>query len=713
MTATLILSGALDHVEWGVLDAAQRSLVDTRPVDRPVEIIGIDQQSLDEVAKLTGFTWPWPRAFYGRIVDVLKAARARTVVFDMMFFEADLERPEFPEGTADEAFAEACVAHGSVVLASALGLTTSRRRADSRAEELGLPSLDPRACVGRATGEPLSASLPIEVLASCARDVGAANLEPDADGVMRRLSPTHWAGEVCVPSLALAATRAYLAGPEDELPGVVVEEDTLVMGGRTFPLDGDGRLHLNWYGRGGPRADGAGTYRYTPIFDLLLASLDLESGDRSRVDLAPFAGKVVLIGSVAPGLMDLKPSPMASRGPYPGVEIVATAVENFISGRALRRPGPGVIAAIAATLALVVGLLSWMRAGLLWNVTMTFGVALIYLVAALVALAQGRVALSLVGPSSACFAAGLVSLGWQYLTEGERRRHIKAMFQNYVSTPVVDQLMRDPESLRLGGERREMTVFFSDIAGYTAVSESMAPEKLVAQLNNYLTEVGKPILAHAGYVDKYIGDAVMAIFGAPVPHDDKAANAVFAALEIQRRLDALRPQWEFDFKPPMDTRIGIATGAAVLGNIGSAVRMNYTAIGDTVNLAARLEGANKTFDTRVLVCGRTRELVGDRVQFRELGSVAVKGKRQSVPVHEALALAGEPCPLPEPFLAAYQGVVDAYRSKDFMETMRLAEEALEIRPGDAATTLYLKLAERYTLIAADDTWDGTLRLTRK
>jgi adenylate cyclase len=420
-----------------------------------------------------------------------------------------------------------------------------------------------------------------------------------------------------------------------------------------------------------------------------------------------------LIGSTAPGLMDLKPTPMSEFGPYPGVEIVATALENIVRARPLTPVGEGYTWLFMTLLSLLIGVLSWTRPGIGWNSLFTFGVLALYWGGSLYLLSAERLSLPIAAPVLSGFTAGLFALGWQYFSEGQDRKRIRELFGNYVAAPVVKKLLDDPASLQLGGERREMSVFFSDIAGYTDISESLTPEALVSQLNEYLSEVGKPILRREGYIDKYIGDAVMAIFGAPVAQKDKELQAVLAALELQEALAPMQDLWRARSMPPLPTRIGIATGYAVLGNIGSSQRVNYTAIGDTVNLAARLEGANKHFGTSILIDGATAANIAKRVRIREVGTVAVKGKKKGVRVFEPLCEVGKTPIYSEAFITAYSSVVDCFRERKFEECVRAADEALSIRPDDVPSGMYKDMGEEYMLCPPGDDFDATVRLKTK
>ena len=234
-------------------------------------------------------------------------------------------------------------------------------------------------------------------------------------------------------------------------------------------------------------------------------------------------------------------------------------------------------------------------------------------------------------------AVGLTFVGqlaWQYFVEGREKRQVKKLFSRYVPKDVYEQLMDDPARAALGGRRRRMTVLFSDVRGFTAMSEKVAPEQVVSLLNEYFSRMVRILFEHRGTLDKFVGDMVMGLFGAPLDDDDHAEHAVQAALAMTRELDELNAEWEAAGRPRLDIGIGISTGDMVAGNIGSDTIMSYTVIGDTVNLGARLESLNKDYGSRIIISEATREALKGRYDIRPLGEVVVKGKSRPVAIYE-------------------------------------------------------------------------------
>ncbi len=366
------------------------------------------------------------------------------------------------------------------------------------------------------------------------------------------------------------------------------------------------------------------------MFDVLLSADQLAAGLEPAIPLSTFAGKLVFVGTSAAGTFDEYQTPFNDDAG--GVELHATLAENLLSGQFMRRAdrssdvlataAAGLTASAAAALlpvAWAVALVVVTAAGLGWWATVLVG--------------QG-VWVAAVMPGLAAATALMGGVAWQYFVVGRERRRIKDLFSRYVSKDVIAELMADPARARLGGQRREMTVLFSDIRGFTTASEAGTPEAVVAQLNEYFGEMVEVLFRHQGTLDKFVGDMVMGLFGAPLADDRHADHAVAAALDMITSLERLNGRWRAEGRPVLDIGIGINTGEMIAGNIGAEAIMSYTVIGDAVNLGARLESLNKDYGTRILISEATRSRLTTPVRTREIGAVTVKGKTQAVIVHE-------------------------------------------------------------------------------
>jgi adenylate cyclase len=488
---------------------------------------------------------------------------------------------------------------------------------------------------------------PFPALARVSRAIGHSLVVYDADGPLRRVVPfvrvttTAAARETehVVPSLPLAA---MMMADGLAAEAVAVGGGAMSFGGHQIPLVTE-RIP-DYYGPPAPacrallpwrgptrRADGTSSFTAYSFYTLFYSQQQLLEQVKPELPPETFRGKIVVVGVAAEGLRDVFVTPFAE-GRMPGAEVHANVLDAWRAGRTLAPLSAGRGALVAIGLALVVG-----GAGAVASAWLTGGAALV--------LALGYVWLNvrqfaagswwpLAVPLTAVLMAFVGDLAWQYFVEGREKRKVKQLFSRYVARNVYDQLMADPTRAKLGGTRRHMTVLFSDMRGFTAFTERGKPEDIVSQLNDYFTRMVKVLFEHQGTLDKFVGDMVMALFGAPLDDDDHAEHAVQTALAMVRALDVLNAEWESFGLPRLDIGIGINSGEMVAGNIGSNTIMSYTVIGDSVNLGARLESLNKEYGTRIIISDATRVLLKGQYDIRPLGSVTVKGKSQPVAIFE-------------------------------------------------------------------------------
>jgi adenylate cyclase len=421
-------------------------------------------------------------------------------------------------------------------------------------------------------------------------------------------------------------------------------------------------------------------------------------------------GRTVFVGANAAGAYDYVATPCGS--PEPGVLVHWNAFASATAGGFLRPAGPLVS---GAAMVLIVGILGWIsrrgiRIGL--PAMVAGGGAFLALGGSAGAFVGGwwfAPMLPVAGAATGFAAAAVQS----FLLERERKRQIQGWFGSYVSPSVVRQLIHNPDSLRLGGERRELTVFFSDLAGFTTLSEKLPPDTLVALMNLYLEEMTECVFRERCYLDKYIGDAVMAVFGSPEKLDNHALAACRAALACQRRLDELNTAIEKDHGLRLGMRIGINTGPMIVGNVGSTKKRNYTVLGDAVNLGARLEGANKEFGTGILIGPGTAAALAGALVLRPVARLKVKGKHQAVEVFE---LIGEPDTVGAElrrFLDAYSQGYTAYCERRFEEAQHAFAAAAALRPEDFLAKQYAHEAHQLTLSPPGADWEPILELHSK
>lgn len=577
-------------------------------------LILVDQPSIDWAARENGWPWPWPRTAYGAIVDFLGRGRAKALGIDILFTE------QSSYGTDDDAvLREACRRFGKIAVAAGLSLESGVNVWPGAYPKPFFADNVQGQMPDRQELQKPYATFPHRDLASGFRVFGNVDQNPDEDGIYRRIAPLRFFDHVPMPILGLAA---YLAAQKEA--GMVLFAEKISISNKDIPLDRSGQAILRFRGQ-------SGTHKAYSAAAVIRSEIQLRNGEKPQLDPALFKDKYVFLGFSAKGLFDSKPVPLASA--YPGVELNATFLDNFLSGDFMK-PAPlavNIIFIILISLGCVF-ILTFFQA--VWkSIIFSIFFALIPLAAAAAAYGAGYW-MPIVIPEFAVIIAITLSLVVNFATEGIQRQFIKSAFQQYLNPAVIDQIIAHPEKLTLGGERRELSIFFSDLQGFTSISEALDPESLTALLNDYLSAMTDIIHEEKGTVDKYEGDAIIAFWNAPLDVPDHAYRAVNAALRCQEKLAELRPQYLARAGKELYMRVGLNTGYAVVGNLGSKDRFDYTMLGDSVNLAARLEGVNKEFGTYTMVSGKTRELAGDAFSFRELARVAVVGKKEAVTVFE-------------------------------------------------------------------------------
>ena len=605
-----------------------------RPADArdDIAIVEINESSVRELEPTFG-RWPWPRVVHAGVISFLARARARAVVYDIVLSEPDLlgtYRIGDRTMTGPESDAELVAAvrrAGTVIFAA--DATYSGLQSEAGQKPCG-PLTLPGTTYSPGPGllSRPDVHVPFEALTQAVTALGHNYLQKDAGGESRRITPFIDCSGVAVPSLGLAAV---LAGNQVPAGAVQMDRERLRFGDVSAPLVG-GDLLLWMHG---PFADArtfAPTYPTYPFFDVLLSEDRVIAGDKPPIDPSVFADKIVFVGTSAAGLFDVHST--AFGGTTPGVYFHAVLADNVLSLRFMRRASPAVDAGVTAGAGLVSGVLA-MTLPAWWAVG---GVTLLLsgFVVAVTTVTGSGLWVPAFAPTVAVVLALILAFSWQYFVEGREKRQVKRLFGRYVSKDVFEQLMANPALARLGGERREMTVLFSDIRGFTSASEKGTPEAIVAQLNEYFSEMVRVLFQHHGTLDKFVGDMVMGLFGAPVTDPRHADHAVAAAIEMARALDRLNERWRREGRPVLDIGIGINSGEMIAGNIGSDTIMSYTVIGDAVNLGSRIESLNKELSTHILISQATRDLLTTPVDTRLVGEVKVKGRAQAVVVHEVL-----------------------------------------------------------------------------
>ncbi len=666
--------------ELKTYDLRMRLMRRDRPQPENVVLFYVDEPSL-RTMEAQGVNWPWPRELYAMALDFCRRGGARAVVFDLFFSE------ESVYGVADdEAFArgvEAGPPADFVLFLSEVPPSDDPREATVLAKS-HIPFAKP--FPGWMPREHSLASLPIAPLVTAAHGFGNAQIPPDEDGIYRRVDLAAALGEQAVPSIALKVASDLRDPQSIRWP----RPSRFYIGEQWIPLAPDGRMMVNYYG-------GADTFPSYSLSDILFADAALAEGGTPEIGPAVVADKIVIIGVAAPGLYDLKPTPLARV--YPGPEVHATILENILTN--------DFITPLSRRRTIAISLLFGLAASLgLAGIATSWGVGL-YLGALAAVLVGGGFALfaagtwfPLVAPFGSLSLSAFTMILYNFLTEGRKKRAISKAFGQYLSPHVVGEIAKDPNAVKLGGIGREVTLFFSDVANFTTISEGIAPEELVTQLNDYFTAASEIIRTSDGTLDKYIGDAIMAFWGAPLSLDDHALRGVRVALAIQERLQE---------RGLFVTRIGLHTGRVVVGNIGSDLRLSYTVIGDAVNLASRLEGLNKQFGTPILMSETTAAQAGVAIRARRIGRVRVKGRQAPIGIFEPLGLAEEPSPLDDAALETFAEALDRFERGGFADA---AERFAAIAGDDIVAEHYLEHCRAFVENPPEH-FDGVITFTSK
>ncbi len=715
----------LERLEHLIYDVRLRATLPGTADDRIV-IVDLDEASMQRVGQ-----WPWGRdkmaAFSS---ELFKRQQIAVLGFDVVFAEADAssglsrlrelaqgplrDQPGFAKALAelapaldfDARFAQALDTQNAV-----LGYYFTSDRDGQGRGTLPPPALTAQqmggALLNATVWNGFGANIPL--LAQAAPAAGFFNTMSDGDGVVRALPLLAEYEGAYYESLALAVYRTLLGGAQvvpafalDPVPG----ERNLLRGielhghaGRRFiPVDEQLATLVPYRGPGGPAG---GSFRYIPAADVL----------EGRLPAASLRGKVVLMGSTAPGLQDLRATPVGRV--YPGVEAHANVLSGFLDGKALYRPDYAVafdvvqIVASGLLLALVLPLLSAARALLL------AAAVLLALVStnALLYLGPG-LALPLASALVVVVLATALDMAHGYLTESRTKRHLAHLFGTYVPPELVDEMLLEPERYSMQAASRELTVMFCDMRGFTAMSERMEPVQLQGLLNDIFSRLTQAIRAHRGTIDKYMGDCVMAFWGAPVPTQEHAALAVRAALDMVAAVQALNERHRAAGLPEIGIGIGLNTGTMCVGDMGSDMRRSYTVIGDAVNLGSRLEGLCKVYGVDIVASESTRQQAPDFV-WQELDRVRVKGKEDAVAIFRPLGRQGQVAPGQLRWLEQWNEALARLRAQDWPACDHAAAVLRQWETGAKLLAWYEERVATLRVLPYQPDWDGATRFDTK
>jgi len=578
----------LERLEYTMQDTFVR-LRGADQVSGEIVIVAIDDASF----AWNGLQWPWPRSYYGGIVDQINQGGGKVIGVDLILFEPDEKQPE-NDGIFAAALAESPAAAAVMEINKISGQGF----------------------------ESETLSQPLTIYRDVLDGLGVTGVKRDDDAIVRNVSAySTYQGEA-YPHWAFEIARLY----QDAQPAVFTTT-SVDYNGQIIPLNSGNLLPVYYAGP-------AGTY---PTY----SASDVHDGITLEQNPDAFRDKIVLIGPTALSLQDIHPTPFSARNPTPGVEVVANAVDTIINSKFMTYAPPWV-----ALLLIIVA------AGLSYLITLSkrptftlslLGVSIVlYLIVAFLLFSGQRYVLPTVAPLAMLFLGVILPTLEQAVSQEQEKRRVRNLFSRFISPEMVDQMMKTQDINSLN-KRADLSIIFTDIRGFTTLSEKLTPEEVVALLNPYLEAMSQVIYKHGGTVDKYEGDAIIAFFGEPVPYKDHAARAIRASLDMRKSLAELREKWAQEGRPSqIEMGVGINSGEVFVGLLGSAQRINYTVIGDNANLAARLQDLTKTYAWPILISESTYQQVKAEFDCELADAVTVKGKTKAVNVYKVVGVKGGP-----------------------------------------------------------------------
>lgn len=716
-------------LEWRFVDQIENFLYDTRlsftmpgDVDPTIVIVDIDEKSLAEIGR-----WPWGRDKLAKLVtELFDYYRVSLIGFDVIFREPDnssgirilnqlgkqelADIPEYRERLGelqkrldfDQMFVDS-MAKGPVILGYTF-FAEQESNASIRAGVLPPPVISKDKVKGKFIPAQkyagYGANLP-EIQATAA---GGGHITPslDEDGVVRRVPMLiNYQGNF-YESLSLAVTR-YILGADKVTPEFArqgtgdsgyPEMEWLDLGnGFRIPVDANIQALVPYRGK-------RGSFPYVSAADII----------RGIADPKILEGSIVLVGTSAKGLVDLRPTPVSRE--FPGVEIHANMISGILDQRIKRMPAysRGIetvqLILIGALLSLVLPFLSAVMA------TIFTGVSLGSMIGLNMYFWSNNLVVPMASSLLLILLIYLMNMSYGFFIERRGKRQLSSLFGQYLPPELVEEMSDDPETYTQDAQNREMTVLFTDIRNFTTISEGLTPEDLSAMLNDYLTPMTRIIYDHRGTIDKYIGDAVMAFWGAPLEDPEHARHALYTGLAMLERLNAIREDFRERGWPEIYIGVGINTGVMSVGDMGSSYRMSYTVLGDAVNLGSRLEGLTKSYGVEIIVSESTRAAVDDYI-YRELDIVKVKGKDKPIAIYEPIAPANEVSDEEFKEVVLDEQAQINYRAQNWDQAEYQFKQLLELSGGRKLYQIYLDRIAEFRLHPPGRDWDGVYTFKTK
>lgn len=722
----------------GPLKSLELRLIDERFVRRgeidikdsaDVIILEITKESHEQIEE----SWPWPRSVFARVIDNLNEAGVRAVGLDLV-----MSKPDDYSPINDSLLHSAIKKHKNVVVAGELD---TEEEAEIAAYQKGEKEYYGQIIQFTDTSYSNLTFNFNNIFFHADSSIGIVLTTTDYDKVIRRIKPVISSSRFTPGSDYTAKFPAFSYALINKYYGlskfntVKISKDHFLIHDKEIPRFDASTVLINYYGA-------AGTFPHIEFSRVLDDSeyltveekeleVDINYWDDPDIGLQNqgiFKDKIVIIGSTMAVDKDHFNIPISATGKEGGnmiygVEFHANAIQNVLWNDFLTAQSQsfGIFSLLILSLLIFYGS-SFIKQKKIKHHFLLEIVNILFVVITIFAIYElgfylfinNQYVISLVSPLLAVILAYFSSTAYNFISERSQSKMIKGMFSHYVSGSLVNELLQDPDKLKLGGEKRNLTILFSDIAGFTSISERMGAEELVVFINEYLTEMTTIVINNNGTLDKYIGDAVMAFWGAPLPMKDHAIQACKTAVEMQKRLAILRGKWDFSEDQQIQIRIGLNTGDVVVGNIGGQNRFDYTVMGDTVNLASRLEGANKQYGTLNMVSEHTYEVVKNEIVARELDNIRVKGKEKPTRVYELIGLQNDDEAVQKiENLKLYFEALEMYKQSNFTQAKNTFIKSAEFLPGDSPSGLYIDRCQYYIDNPPEKDWNKVFVMKTK
>jgi len=705
----------VDYMELKSLDYRVKIKGREKPVD-DVVIVAIDEKSIKEIGR-----WPWSRDVIAKGIEMLINMGARVIGLDIVFSEREEFKQkekviEFLNQLEDEELRKNLIEVIQGINPDKKLIESIKRFRDKvvagyfvfmSEEEIGSIKIKwtDRYIKNSAVNVLINSTPEIPVMVrkavavennipdieASASHFGFFNAVSDKDGIYRKALLLLQIGDSIYPSLPLEMLRVY-TGSNIAVYATDGFVTKIKIGEYSIYPDEKGTLPLTFLGPGK-------TFPHYSFTDII----------NERIPEEKIRGKMVLIGATAIGIYDLRPTPVDER--FPGVEIHATVIDNVLKSRPLKRYEWMWIFELLGIWCMffVMGVM-FLKTGPIPSILTSAGIIFFFNAFAFYLFLKYRIWVILIYPNISLIGLTLLMSFYKYFSEEKMKKMVKNAFSKYLSDKLVDIIVKNPEKLKLGGEKREISVLFSDIRDFTSISEKLSPEEIANLLHEYLTPMSEVIFQHDGLLDKYIGDAIMALFGTPVWMETHAIKACEAALSMMEKLDELNKHWEKTMGLKLKIGIGINTGECIVGNMGSDILFDYTAIGDTVNLASRLEGTTKFYGVGIVVSEFTVSKTDGKFIFRELDLVRVKGKEKPVKIYELVGK--EVTEEMKRFVSQFHSALSLYREGKWDSAIEGFKKCLETYPGDRPSKLYMERCLKLKEMKIEK-WEGIYEMEVK